>query len=214
MVREIFLPWYNAYRFLIQNISKWETKTNRNFVFTENMESLLAHYNVTDKWIQSALHMLIKSIKKEMGEYKLYNVIPPLIKFLENLTNWYVRLNRPRIKGEVDDLNMEVSLNVLFDVLFKVNVLMSPVVPYITEMMYQNMKLVISKDSKLNEPSIHHLLIADVNENLINEKVTEQMNKVMSIIETARKLREQKKVSLKQPIMSLTVVNRNKELFD
>lgn len=83
-----------------------------------------------------------------MGEYKLYNVVSPLIKFLENLTNWYVRLNRSRIKGEVDDLNMEVSLNVLFDVLLKVNVLMSPVVPFITDVMYQNMKLVINKESK------------------------------------------------------------------
>lgn len=71
-------------------------------------------------------------------------MVPPLIKFLENLTNWYVRLNRNRIKGEVDDINMEVSINVLFEVLLKVNVLMSPVVPYITDMMYQNMRLVLN----------------------------------------------------------------------
>lgn len=172
VVREIFLPWYNAYRFLIQNISKWEGRTNKNFVYNENIESQLEHYNVTDKWIQSALQELIKNVRKEMGEYKLYNVVAPLIKFLENLTNWYVRLNRPRIKGEVDDLNMQVSLNVLFDVLLKVNVLMSPVVPYITEMMYQNMRQVISKDSKLQEPSIHTLFISEVNQNLLNEAIT------------------------------------------
>jgi len=59
---------------------------------------------------------------------------------------------------------MEVSLNILFDVLLKVNMLMSPVVPYITDMMYQNMRLVISPDSKLSEESIHHLLIPQVNE--------------------------------------------------
>ena len=40
------------------------------------------------------------------------------------------------------------------------------------------------------------------------------MNKVMSIVETARRLREQKKVSLKQPIMSLTIINRNKNVFE
>jgi isoleucyl-tRNA synthetase len=214
VVKEIFLPWYNAYRFLIQNISKYETRLNKNFVFAEKVDSLYEHYNVTDKWIQSALQILIKTVRREQGEYKLYNVIPPLIKFLENLTNWYVRLNRPRIKGEVDDLNMEVSLNVLFDVLLKVNILMSPVVPYITDMMFQNMKLVLAKDSKLAEQSIHHLFIPDVNEQLINEKVTEQMTKVMSIIETARKLRESKNMSLKQPIMSLTVVNKDKNLYE
>ena len=58
---------------------------------------------------------------------------------------------------------MEVSLNVLFDVLLKVNVLMSPVVPFVTEMMYQNMKLVIQRGSKWNEQSIHLLFIPDVN---------------------------------------------------
>ncbi len=67
------------------------------------------------------------------------------------MTNWYVRLNRPRLKGESDDLNMTVSLNVLFDVLMKVNVLMSPIVPFLTESMYQNMKLVIRKESLLNQ---------------------------------------------------------------
>ena len=103
-----------------------------------------------------------------MGEYKLYNVCPQLIKFLELLTNWYVRLNRQRLKGDIDEENMEISLNVLFDVLLKVNVLMSPQVPFITEHMYQNMKLVISKDSKLNEKSIHHLMISEVNEKLVD----------------------------------------------
>lgn len=86
-----------------------------------------------------------------MSEYKLYNVVPPLITFLEYLTNWYVRLNRPRLKGDADDLSMTVSLNVLFDVLMKVNVLMSPIVPFLTETMYQNMRLVVKKDSQLNK---------------------------------------------------------------
>lgn len=54
---------------------------------------------------------------------------------------------------------MKVSLNVLFDVLFKVNVLMSPFVPFLTESMFQNMKKVIKKDSKLYQDSIHHLNI-------------------------------------------------------
>ena len=99
VVREIFLPWYNAYRFLIQNITKWENKEKNTFEFVENMEGLYESFNVTDKWIQSALQNLIKNVRKEMGEYKLYNVVPALITFLEYLTNWYVRLNRIRIKG-------------------------------------------------------------------------------------------------------------------
>ncbi len=67
---------------------------------------------------------------------------------------------------------MKVSLNVLFDVLLKVNVLMSPLVPFLTESMYQNMKLVVKKDSKLNQESIHHVFIPEVNGELLNEKIT------------------------------------------
>jgi len=58
------LPWYNAYRFLIQNISKWETKSNKNFTFVENIEALVPNFNVTDTWIQSALQLLIKNVRK------------------------------------------------------------------------------------------------------------------------------------------------------
>lgn len=54
---------------------------------------------------------------------------------------------------------MKVSLNVLFDVLLKVNVLMSPFVPFLTESMYQNMKLVLRKESTILEESIHHVMI-------------------------------------------------------
>ena len=82
-----------------------------------------------------------------MEAYKLYNVVSPLVKFLEELTNWYVRLNRPRIKGEVSEEHMNVSINVLFDVLLKVNILMSPSVPFLTEQMYQNMKQCLPEKS-------------------------------------------------------------------
>jgi len=63
---------------------------------------------------------------------------------------------------------MKVSLNVLFDVLLKVNILMSPFVPFFTENMFQNMKMVIKKDSQLFQDSIHHLTIPKVNEKFLN----------------------------------------------
>lgn len=57
-------------------------------------------------------------------------------------------------------------------------------------------------------------MIAAVNERLLNEAINEKMKDVMSIIETARKLRETKKISLKQPIMALTIVNKSQAFFD
>lgn len=88
-----------------------------------------------------------------MEKYKLYTVVPKLINFLENLTNWFVRLNRDRLKGESDDKDWLVALNVLFEVIHKANVLMAPYAPFLTEMMYDNMK----KCMKEEELSIHYL---------------------------------------------------------
>lgn len=56
---------------------------------------------------------------------------------------------------------MLISINVLFDVLLKVNILMSPHVPFITEHMYQNMKLCVPENSSFKQDSIHHLRIPD-----------------------------------------------------
>jgi len=52
-----------------------------------------------DKWVLSGLQILIQNVRTEMAAYKLYNVVPKLIYFLDQLTNWYVRLNRLRMKG-------------------------------------------------------------------------------------------------------------------
>jgi isoleucyl-tRNA synthetase len=53
-----------------------------------------------DSWITISSHNLTKYTRKEMESYKLYNVIPRVLEFLENLNNWYIKLNRPRIRGE------------------------------------------------------------------------------------------------------------------
>lgn len=94
-----------------------------------------------------------------MNEYKLYAVVPQLVRFLELLTNWYVRLNRNRIKGDLGEESMITGLNVLFDVLLKINILMSPVVPFLTQSMYQNMRMAVKEGSSLKEQSIHYLMI-------------------------------------------------------
>lgn len=53
-----------------------------------------------DKWIIAANQNLIKKCREELDNYRLYTVVREILAFLENLTNWYVRLNRPRMKGD------------------------------------------------------------------------------------------------------------------
>ena len=136
VVRQIFLPWFNSYRFLIQNISRYETTNDCNFMYNSSMMKDIKNPNLMDKWITSAAQSLIKYVRVEMDTYKLYNVVKPLLTFLEKLSNWYVRLNRPRMRGEEGKEEQFRSLNVLFDVILKSSTLMSCITPFITEHMY------------------------------------------------------------------------------
>lgn len=174
VVKDIFLPWYNAYRFLIQNIKRWETQQEKAFVYQESMTE--GSDDITDRWILAATESLIKDVRSNMGQYDLSASVPKLITFLEQLTNWYIRLNRIRIKGEDTPEGWTASLAILFSVILKSAQMMSPFVPFITDMMYQNLVKVIPCESPLSESSIHFLQLPDYKPTMLNDQIESSMS--------------------------------------
>ena len=88
---------------------------------------------------------MIKHVREELDSYRLYTVVGHILDFLRNLTNWYVRLNRPRMKGdnEISLEDQKASIMVLFDVLLNSTQVMAPVTPFLTEYIFQTMKTCI-----------------------------------------------------------------------
>ena len=113
--------------------------------------------NLMDRWIVAANQNLLQFFHKEMAAYRLYTVVPRLLRFLEELTNWYVRLNRTRLKGDQGPAEQEVALHTLFDVLLNTCTMMSCFTPFMAEILYQNLKNGIAEDSPLKAESIHYL---------------------------------------------------------
>ena len=111
-----------------------------------------------DCWILSFTQSLLKVVHREMGAYHLYNVTPKLVKFVDNLTNWYIRFNRRRLKGETDTEDCLRALETLYSVLLSMIRIMSPFTPFITETMYQNLRKVL-KPGSFNQVSFKILLI-------------------------------------------------------
>jgi isoleucyl-tRNA synthetase len=180
VIKDAFLPWYNACKFLLQNIERWEQEKGAAFTYTEI--STYEDSNVMDKWILSSIQSLLKFVRNEMAQYKLYTVLPRLVKFIDTLCNWYVRLNRRRIKGETGADDSYAALNTLFNVLFTMLRLCSAFVPFLTESMYQKIKKYLGENAgKLEYESIHYLLVPEINEGLIDteiEKLVGVMQKV------------------------------------
>ena len=95
-----------------------------------------------------------------MDNYRLYNVVKHILSFLEQLTNWYVRLNRSRMKGEEGPEEQFLSLNTLFEVLLNTTIMMACVTPFITDYIYQNLRNGIPEnDTNYYAESIHFLSI-------------------------------------------------------
>ena len=71
------------------------------------------------------LQTLLKTVRTEMEAYRLYAVLPPCLRFLESLTNMYIRFNRRRLKGELEE-EAEGPLNVLFHIILNFSLVMAP----------------------------------------------------------------------------------------
>ena len=143
--------------------------------------------------------------------YRLYTVVPRLVKFVDNLTNWYVRMNRKRLKGEHGKEDTEMALNTLFAVLLNMIEMMAPFTPFITEHMYQNMKKAIVGDVP---ESIHYVLHHDVEEKLIDVRVERQVSYMQAVIDLGRVLRDRRNMPLKYPLAEVVVITNCQETIN
>jgi len=110
-----------------------------------------------DLWILASTQNLISFVQNEISAYRLYTVAPRILKYLEDLSNWYVKLNRNMLKGDGTDEEINISLNVLFEVLLQMTIIMAPYTPFITDNIYLNLRNVIPINNPLYAESIHFL---------------------------------------------------------
>ena len=127
MTRRALLPWYNAFSFLrtYAEIDEWSPD-----------KGLHVGENILDQWILSRLQTLKARVGEEMEAYRLYNVVPQLFSFIEDLTNWYIRLNRSRFWGEDITADKIAAYSTLYTTLYELSLVMAPFAPFLSEHLY------------------------------------------------------------------------------
>lgn len=88
IIKDVFLPWFNAYRFLFQNIDRLEKEEKVAYKFDLQRHQKEKSDNIMDIWITSFKESLLEFVSREMKAYRLYTVVPRLTKFIDQLTNW------------------------------------------------------------------------------------------------------------------------------
>jgi len=214
IVKDVFLPWFNAYRFLMQNIELLERENGITFLYNENAVEQPDNY--MDRWILSFTQTLIKFVKQEMAAYRLYTVVPRLVRFGDQLTNWYVRMNRRRLKGEGGVKDCRQSLETLFGVLFAMTKVMAPFIPFFTEYMYQNLRNVIDPQSVdgTNTDSVHFLMLPQARDSFINEKIEAAVSRMQAVIELGRVVRDRNTMPLKYPLKEVVVIHKDQDCLN
>ncbi|KAJ3038350.1 isoleucine--tRNA ligase [Rhizophlyctis rosea] len=209
LVAKVFLPWYNAYRFFFSQLSLLKKEHGRDFQYNPSLK-LGKDDNVMDRWILASTQSLIKFVRAEMAAYRLYTVTPQLLKLIDSLTNWYVRFNRKRLKGENGAEEAVRALNVLFEVLFTLSRLMAAFTPFIVENMYQNLKKCLPP-SEEDTRSIHFLLFPEVKEEYFDEDIERAVSRMQTVIDLGRFIRDQKTLPLKTPLRELVIINPDQQ---
>ena len=202
MVRRALLPWYNAFSFLktYAAIDNWSPDKGQ-----------LVGDNVLDQWLLSRLQTLKINVAREMEAYRLYNVVPQLFGFIEDLTNWYIRLNRGRFWGEDITPDKIAAYSTLYEVLLELSKLMAPFAPFLSEHLYQQLEALADRPAS---PSSVHLCDYPLPEaELIQPNLETAVDRMQQVILLGRQKREEVKIGLRTPLAKLTIIHRDESLL-
>ncbi|EJS44618.1 ils1p [Saccharomyces arboricola H-6] len=207
VVSKVLLPWWNSFKFLDGQIALLKKTSDIDFKYDDSVKS----DNVMDRWILASMQSLVQFIHQEMGDYKLYTVVPRLLNFIDELTNWYIRFNRRRLKGENGVEDCLKALNSLFDALFTFVRAMAPFTPFLSESIYLRLKEYIpehvlsqyGKDGR----SVHFLSYPEVRKEYFDEAIETAVSRMQSVIDLGRNIREKKTISLKTPLKTLVILH-------
>ncbi|HAG97880.1 MAG TPA: isoleucine--tRNA ligase, partial [Ktedonobacter sp.] len=155
-----------------------------------------------DRWILSELQIAIREVTEGLEHYDTVKPTATIQAFLDDLSNWYLRRSRERIwKPELDSDKVAAYLT-LYECLTTLVALLSPFMPFITEELYQNLVRNVNDKAPL---SVHLCDWPQVNEELLDERLTNDTRLVMRIVGLGRSAREKAQIRVRQPLNALYV---------
>ena len=158
-----------------------------------------------DKWLLSKYNNLVINVTEQMEVYDLNKVTHLIQDFVcDELSNWYIRRNRRRFWGSKLDNSKKAVYKTTYDVLVGICKLIAPICPFISEEMYQKLT---------GEESVHLTDYPKATKKFINEKLEEKMDLVIELISSARNIREDSKIKVRQPISEVIFEGKYEKLL-
>ena len=188
IARKLGMVW-NMYDFftMYAEVDKWQWNGNR-----EDPSDNLT--NTLDKWIVSRLHELTSRVEERMKAYDIQSATKPILAFIDDASNWYIRRSRRRFWKSGDGQDKNEAYQTLYYVLTQLSKVMAPFTPFLAEELYRNLT---------GEESVH---LADwPSSGKVNQTVIDEMDFVRDVVNQGLSERSKAQIKVRQPLAKIEV---------
>ncbi|MDA3809869.1 MAG: isoleucine--tRNA ligase [Spirochaetaceae bacterium] len=194
VLKSIIIPFWNAYSFFITYANIDKVRPSSKPVNPENP---------LDKWILSETEKMVEDVIEQLEGYEIQKAIGPIVSFIDLLNNWYIRRSRRRFWKSENDGDKLQAYSTLYHALMTVIKVAAPIIPFVTEEIYQNLKTADMPDS------IHlcDYPIADIAAR--DRELELKMSLTQQAVSMGRALRSMHNLKTRQPLKALHIVTRN-----
>jgi isoleucyl-tRNA synthetase len=202
--RRFLIPLWNVYSFFVTyaNLDGWRPDTSPVAGRRSQDTGGKSQVSSLDRWILARLNQVVGRVTERLEEYDPYGAALAVEPLLDDLTNWYIRRSRRRFWKSEHDADKDAAYATLYDVLVTLSKLLAPFVPFVSEVMYQNLvrqNQVPTKDEGACE-SVHHCEWPAVDRAAIDQDLLDRMSLAMQIATLGRSARSTSGVKLRQPL--------------
>ncbi|MBS4168545.1 isoleucine--tRNA ligase [Parachlamydia sp. AcF125] len=189
VLRQILIPMWNAYSFFVTyaRIYDWRPSAKEE----------LKPEAVIDQWLLSLLNKLVLQVEEGMDAYDLSAAVEPFVKFVDQLTNWYIRRSRRRFWQEEANQDRHQAFSTLYHTLLTLAKIAAPFIPFITESIYSNLR---REDMPI---SVHLCAYPVYQKKLRNQELEKGMEAVQTVVSLGHALRKEHKLKVRQPLAAV-----------
>ena len=168
-------------------------------VFKWNKSEITRPEHILDIWITARLHEVIRTVSTGIEEYRVPVAVRAVEEFIDDLSRWYVRRSRDRISA-----GDKSALSTLYKVLLGFSKASAPVIPFMSENIYQMLRVFSAGDT---EESVHLENFPGYDSDFIlsNQRLLEDMKRVRELVSYGLSIRSDRKISVRQPLASAVV---------
>jgi isoleucyl-tRNA synthetase len=200
--RRFLIPLWNVYSFFV-------TYANLERTDVAAMVRTPPPLGLLDRWILSRLHRTVATLRERLDDYDPAGGARPVERFVDDLSNWYVRRSRRRFWKSEDDADKRAAYFTLYQVLRTLTQALAPLMPFVTEVIYQNLVRTIEADAPL---SVHLSDYPLPEAGRVDPPLEDVVDAVRRLVSLGRAARNRVKIRTRQPLPRVLLVTRSADL--